>query len=74
MSSGASPHENATNLKGQIDAIDVLGAIKRFRLVAFQEMNPWRRWLGRSADHHGCVAVERAAERKDLGMCLVLPT
>ena len=27
-----------------------------------------------AVDHHGCVAVERAAERIFLGMCLILPT
>jgi len=32
-------HENATNLKGQIDSVARSESIARFRLVAFQEMN-----------------------------------
>ncbi len=60
-------------LKGLIAVIDVLRAIKRFR-SASQDRRELRRRVGSAADHHGCVAVERAAERNFLGMCLVLPT
>jgi hypothetical protein len=74
MSSGASPWWELMDLKGLIAVIDVLGAIKRFRSTRTQDRRElWRR-VGSAADHHGCVAVERAAERKFLGMCPVRPT
>ena len=61
-------------LKGLIAVIDVLGAIKRFRSTRTQDRRELLCRVGSAADHHGCVAVERAAERKFLGMCLILPT
>jgi hypothetical protein len=61
--------------KGLISGIGCFETITRFRVAGFKEMNPYRRRLGGPADHNGCVAVERAAERKFLGMmCLILPT
>jgi hypothetical protein len=74
MSSGASPWWEPVLLKGLIAVIDVLGTIKRFRSTGLQDPRElWRR-VGSAADHHGCVAMERAAERKFLGMCPVQPT
>ncbi len=61
-------------LMGLSNRIVFSESIARFRSTGLQDPRELCRRVGSAADHHGCVAVERAAEWIFLGMCLILPT